>query len=72
MDPAGSCRTSLTWVVTTKRRNQFLQFDSGPGNDRIIIFSSLEQLQLLENCEQLLVDGTSKVSIFFSWFYNLT
>ena len=48
----------------TKRNNEFLQFDSGPGDDCIIIFSTLEQLQLLKNCEQLLVDGTFKVSLF--------
>jgi len=51
-------------LTLTKRNNEFLQFDSGPGDDRIIIFSSLEQLQLLENCEQLLVDETFQVSIF--------
>jgi hypothetical protein len=51
-------------LTVTKRNNEFLQFDSSPGDDRIIIFSSLEQLRLLENCEQLLVDGTFKVSIF--------
>ncbi|CAF1988490.1 unnamed protein product, partial [Rotaria magnacalcarata] len=47
-------------LTTTKRNSLFLQFDYGPGNDRIIIFASAEQLQLLENGEQLLVDGTFK------------
>ncbi|CAF3241115.1 unnamed protein product [Rotaria sp. Silwood2] len=57
-------------LTTTKRNSSFLQYDSGAGNDRIIIFSSLEQLQLLENCEQLLVDGTFKVtpSIFYQLY----
>lgn len=51
-------------LSTTKRNNKFLQYDSGPGNDRIIIFSSVEQLKILEGCDQLLVDGTFKVSVF--------
>ena len=34
------------------------------SNDRLIIFSSAEQLQLLGSCEELLVDGTFKVCIF--------
>ncbi|CAF4548075.1 unnamed protein product [Rotaria socialis] len=52
-----------------KRNTVFLRYDSGSGNDRIIIFSSTEQLQLLENGEELLVDGTFKVSP--SIFYQL-
>ncbi|CAF2151195.1 unnamed protein product [Rotaria magnacalcarata] len=57
-------------LTTTKRNSLFLQFDYGPGNDRIIIFASAEQLQLLENGEQLLVDGTFKVtpSIFYQLY----
>ncbi|CAF1635202.1 unnamed protein product, partial [Didymodactylos carnosus] len=49
-------------LATTKRNSKFLQFDSGPGNDRLLIFSSVDQLQLLDNCEELLVDGTFKVT----------
>ncbi|CAF3339026.1 unnamed protein product [Rotaria socialis] len=57
-------------LTTTKRNSLFLQFDSDPGNDRIIIFASAEQLQLLESGEQLLVDGTFKVtpSIFYQLY----
>ncbi|CAF4297785.1 unnamed protein product [Rotaria magnacalcarata] len=57
-------------LTTTKRNSLFLQFDSGSGNDRIIIFASAEQLQILENCEQLLVDGTFKLtpSIFYQLY----
>ncbi|CAF3878516.1 unnamed protein product [Rotaria magnacalcarata] len=47
-------------LTTAKRNSIFLQFDSGPNNDHINMFASDEQLQLLENCEQLLVDGTFK------------
>lgn len=52
-------------LTKTKRNNILLQFDSGPGNDRIVIFASTEQLQLLESSEQLLIDGTFKVYTFF-------
>jgi hypothetical protein len=54
-------------LSTTKRNTQFLQYDSGPGNDRLIIFSSLQQWwQLQENSVVLLVGGTFKVSIVCS------
>ncbi|CAF5174778.1 unnamed protein product, partial [Rotaria magnacalcarata] len=46
-------------------------FDRIPAQQRlIIIFSSPEQLQLLESCEQLLVDGTFKAtpSIFYQLY----
>ena len=49
-------------LTMIQRDSLFLQFDSGPGNDRTIIFSSIEQLKILESGVQLLVDGTSKVS----------
>ena len=49
-------------LTMTQRNNLFLQFDSDPGNDRIIIFSSIEQLKIFERGVQLLVDGTFKVS----------
>jgi hypothetical protein len=53
-------------LMTTKRNTLFLQFDSGSGNDRILIFSSTDQLDLLGNCDELLVDGTFKVRNFLS------
>ncbi|CAF2132253.1 unnamed protein product, partial [Rotaria magnacalcarata] len=57
-------------LTTTKQNSLFLQFDSGPGNDGIIMFASAEELQLLESGEQLLVDGTFKVtpSIFYQLY----
>ncbi|CAF4453363.1 unnamed protein product, partial [Rotaria magnacalcarata] len=57
-------------LTTTKQNSLFLQFDSGPGNDGIIIFASAEQLQLLESGEQLLVDGTFKVCTFFPMLFS--
>ncbi|CAF4553019.1 unnamed protein product, partial [Didymodactylos carnosus] len=59
-------------LATTKRNSKFLQFDSGPGNGRLLIFSSVDQLQLLDNCEELLVDGTFKVtSTIFYQLYTM-
>ena len=52
----------------TQRDNLFLQFNSGLGNDRVISFSSIEQLKIFQSGEQLLVGETSKSSkldIFF-------
>ena len=46
----------------TQRHNLFLQFDSDTRNDGVIISSSIEQLKILESGEQLLVDGTFKIS----------
>ncbi|CAF1551555.1 unnamed protein product, partial [Didymodactylos carnosus] len=55
---------------TTKRNSKFLQFDSGPDNDRLLIFSSVDRLHLLKNCEELLVDGTFKLTptIFYQLY----
>ncbi|CAF4820499.1 unnamed protein product, partial [Rotaria sp. Silwood2] len=57
-------------LAITKRNSQFLRYDSGPGYDRLLIFSSAEQLQLLGSCEELLVDGTFKVTptIFYQLY----
>ena len=51
-------------LMVTKRNSAFLQFDSGSGDDRLLIFSSNDQLELLGTGEELLVDGTFKVSSF--------
>ncbi|CAF1570863.1 unnamed protein product [Rotaria magnacalcarata] len=44
----------------TIRNDAFMQFDSGPGDHRLVIFSSLEQLKILEETEKILIDGTFK------------
>ncbi|CAF1321107.1 unnamed protein product [Didymodactylos carnosus] len=49
-------------LCVTLRNNQLLQFDTGPGSDRIIIFSSNRQLRLLEDTKHILVDGTFRVT----------
>ena len=44
----------------THKGEQFLQHDSGPYDDRILIFSTQNNLSILENSENLQVDGTFK------------
>ena len=41
---------------------QFLLHDSGPGQHRMLIFSTARNLQLLENCPNWYADGTFKTS----------
>jgi hypothetical protein len=50
-------------LMVTKRDSTFLQFDSGSGDNRLLLFSSNDQLELLGNGKEWLVDGTFKVSI---------
>ncbi|CAF4376128.1 unnamed protein product, partial [Rotaria magnacalcarata] len=49
-----------TASTMTIRSDKFLQFDSRPGDHRLIIFSSPEQLKILEETEEILIDGTFK------------
>lgn len=49
-----------TLSITT-RGEPFLQYDSGPGDHRILIFASPGQLKILESTEEILIDGTFKV-----------
>ena len=44
----------------TNKGERFLLCDSGPYDDRILIFSTRNNLSLLENSEHLQVDGTFK------------
>ena len=52
-------------LTTTLRNDNFLQFDSGPGDNRLLIFASINQLKILESTEEILIDGTFKVCISF-------
>jgi hypothetical protein len=40
----------------------FLQFDSGPGNDRILLFSTQRNLDFMDRCNRWFADGTFKSS----------
>ncbi|CAM4810174.1 unnamed protein product [Rotaria magnacalcarata] len=59
-----------TQLTLNHRREQFLQCDTGPGDDRILIFASPEQLHVLQTSQDFLVDGTFKVvpEIFYQLF----
>ncbi|CAF4556485.1 unnamed protein product, partial [Didymodactylos carnosus] len=52
------------------KRFFFLRSDSGPGPDRLLIFSSPEQLSVLETATDFLVDGTFEVvpEIFYQLY----
>jgi hypothetical protein len=54
-------------LTTTIRQDKFLQFDSGPGDNRLVIFASMEQLKILECAEEIFIDGTFKVRIIFNF-----
>ena len=54
----------------TTRREPFLQFDSGADDQRILLFSTQENLNLLETANDWFADGTFKVvpELFFQLF----
>jgi hypothetical protein len=54
-----------TAFTTTLTHEQFLQFDSGPGDDCLLIFASVNQLKILGHTDEILVDGTFKVCFLF-------
>ncbi|CAF0950737.1 unnamed protein product [Rotaria sp. Silwood1] len=46
----------------TKKKEQFLQYDSGnQDSDRFLIFATNQQLDLLQSCTDVYMDGTFKV-----------
>ncbi|CAF3889741.1 unnamed protein product, partial [Rotaria sp. Silwood1] len=47
-----------TILQFTKRNEIFLRIDTGPGPDRMLIFSSPEQCSILASSTEFLVDGT--------------
>ncbi|ODM87032.1 hypothetical protein Ocin01_19650 [Orchesella cincta] len=70
--------TSLTtlqlpvkYQLTTKDEN-FLLFDSGPSNDRILIFGTMKNLQHMEHSSEWYADGTFKVApLLFDQLYTI-
>ena len=52
--------TSLTIIL---RNDNFLQSDSGPGDNRLLIFAFINHLKILESTDEILIDGTFKVCI---------
>ncbi|CAF1260079.1 unnamed protein product [Rotaria sordida] len=47
-----------TQYIKTARGRTFLQFDSGPIDQRILIFSTKKQLKMLKNANYIYLDGT--------------
>ncbi|CAF1533651.1 unnamed protein product [Rotaria magnacalcarata] len=64
--------TMIPKILTiTLRKDTFLQFDSGPGDNRLVIFASVEQLKLLEDTKEILIDGTFKITpLIFAQLYT--
>ncbi|CAF1114027.1 unnamed protein product [Rotaria sordida] len=54
----------------TKRNDTFLRIDTGSGPDRILIFSSSEQLEILQTSTNFLMDGTFEIvpEIFYQLY----
>ncbi|CAF3023510.1 unnamed protein product [Rotaria sp. Silwood2] len=57
-------------LTKTVRQDQFLCCDTGPGEDRILVFTSVEQIYILQHTDEFLVDGTFKVvpEIFYQLY----
>ncbi|CAF3272194.1 unnamed protein product [Rotaria sp. Silwood2] len=57
-------------LTKTFRQNQFLRCDTGSGEDRILIFFTDEQINILQKTQDFLVDGTFKVvpEIFYQLY----
>jgi hypothetical protein len=65
--PHGKTFTSVPASLRTNNRGEtFLQYESGPGEHRVLIFSSDEELAILSGCEEVLIDGTFKVKFLIS------
>lgn len=43
----------------TTKGELFLMFDSGPSQDRILIFSTVQNLELMKRCDHWYVNDTS-------------
>jgi|UniRef100_A0A2S2Q556 hypothetical protein len=55
-----------------KNGRRFLQYDSGSSDDRILIFFTKENLELMIKCNNWFVDGTFKSSpILFTQIYTI-
>jgi hypothetical protein len=60
---------ALEYTLTTNG-SRFLMHESGPGNDRILIFPKTRNLDLMSQCLHWFADGTFKTSTFQSSLYN--
>jgi len=62
------CDTGPGMSSSTSQKNNLFSFDQ--GDDRILIFASDEQVDILQNTEEFLVDGTFKIvpQIFYQLY----
>lgn len=51
----------ITEYTTTQNGQNFLFFDSGPGDKRLLIFSTHENIKQLAKCDVIYMDGTFDV-----------
>jgi hypothetical protein len=57
----------------TNDEHPFLLHDSGPGEDRILLFSTKRNVRLIKNCKHWYADGTfSTSSSLFTQIYVVT
>lgn len=58
--------------TVTYNEEQFLLFDSGPGDERILLFSTQRNLNLLAQCPHWFADGTFKTTpLLFTQVYTV-
>lgn len=56
----------------TEKKEKFLLFDSGPAEDRLVIFATRKNLSFLSQCDSMYMDGTfSIVPSLFKQLYTI-
>jgi hypothetical protein len=62
-DQIVACLPNFKHVKRTiqRQRKTFLQYDCSPGEHRILIFSFDKRLDILSECEEVIINGTFKV-----------
>ena len=75
LPPLPQCQSDLTLTseyTKTFRGEDFLIFDSGPTNNRILIFATARNIRLLANSDRWYCDGTFKtVPLLFYQLYTI-
>lgn len=73
--PIPNHRKDITFseeFTKTNRGDDFLLFDSGPTDDRMLIFSTQQNLNVLDSCQNVFMDGTFKtVPVIFDQLYTI-
>ncbi|XP_029645758.1 uncharacterized protein LOC115219713 [Octopus sinensis] len=73
--PVPNHRKDITFLdeyTKTNRGDDFLLFDSGPSEDRMLIFSTRQNLYVLDSCQNVFMDGSFKtVPVIFDQLYTI-